>query len=125
MDFTIPNIERDEGGCTGLSQSERRSAIIAVLCQRRFESLTNLASEFDVTTRTIKRDVLDLSRTYPITTIRGHNGGIKMEAWFNPDRKVLSNQQENLLIRLKESLSGEDLIIMNTILVQFGTPRVR
>lgn len=108
-----------------MGQSERRTAIINVLCKNRFESVANLATRFGVTTRTIKEDILVLSCSYPITTIRGHNGRIKMETWFDPDKKVLSQKQENLSIRLKESLSGEDLVIMNTILVQSGTPRVR
>ena len=106
-----------------MDQSERRNAIIDVLCQRRFESVANLAAQFNVSTRTIKSDILVLSCSYPITTTRGHNGGIRIADWFHPDKRFLSRQQENLLCRLRVDLSGEDLVVMNSIIVQFAIPR--
>lgn len=37
-----------------MTASERRNAILEVLCLRRFETVSNLAFEFDVTDRTIR-----------------------------------------------------------------------
>ena len=51
-----------------MSQSERRNAILDVLCQKRFETVADLAARFGVSTRTIRYDILALSCFYPITT---------------------------------------------------------
>ena len=41
--------------------AERRAALLAVLCRRRHETVANLAAEFGVSTRTIRRDIDALS----------------------------------------------------------------
>ena len=38
------------------STAERRMAIMAIMCERRYETMANLASEFSVDRRTIRRD---------------------------------------------------------------------
>ena len=41
-----------------MTASERRNAILEVLCFRRFDTVANLAFEFGVTDRTIRNDIL-------------------------------------------------------------------
>lgn len=107
-----------------MGPAERQNAIINILCVQRYETMANLASELGVSLRTICRDITTLSCSYPIVTVRGRNvGGVKVEDWFFPERKTLAKPQETLLLRLREPLSGEDLIIMNSILVQFSASR--
>ena len=53
-----------------MTASERRNAILEVLCFRRFDTVANLAFEFGVTDRTIRNDILTLSLEYPIYTCR-------------------------------------------------------
>ena len=48
-----------------MKSDERRQAIINLLCQRRHETMKNLASEFGVSVRTICYDIEMLSLTYP------------------------------------------------------------
>lgn len=109
-----------------MGPAERRSAILDILFTQRYETMANLASALGVSKRTICRDIDTLSCSFPIITVRGRNvGGVKVESWFYPDRKTLAKPQEALLLRLREPLSGEDLVIMNSILVQFAVSKGR
>lgn len=103
-----------------MSPSERRSAILDLLCSRRCETAENLAALFGVTSRTIRTDITALSCTYPIQTIRGRYGGIQMADWYHPYRQILTSQQEALLRKLMFDLQGEDLVIMESILARLA-----
>lgn len=60
-----------------LGTAERRKEIMKILCQRRHETVKNLAFEFGVSTRTIRRDIDMLSLTVPIYTQTGrYCGGV-------------------------------------------------
>ena len=58
-----------------MTPSERREAILRVLCQRRQDKIDNLAEEFGVSVRTIKNDIEELTLAHPIETVRGRYGG--------------------------------------------------
>lgn len=104
-----------------MSPSERRSAVLRLLCERRHVTAANLAAEFNVSERTIRADLLILSCYYPIQVTRGrYGGGPHLPEWFHLESRVLSPEQEKLLRRMKTSLSGTDLQIMNSILAQFA-----
>lgn len=100
--------------------SERREEIIKVLCKRREDTIENLAHEFDVSVRTIKYDIEELSLAHPITTVRGrYGGGVKVLDGYYIGRKYLKPSQKELLERLSASLTGDDLRIMKDILEEF------
>lgn len=99
---------------------ERREAILDALCVRRQEQVSNLAEEFGVNERTIRRDLLELGCSYPIETIRGNGGGVKIADWYHRDRRYLSPEQADLLNRLSSSVEGADLEILTGILRQFA-----
>ena len=44
-----------------LKANERRQKILEILCVRRQETMENLAQEFNVTTRTIRSDIEELT----------------------------------------------------------------
>lgn len=101
--------------------SERQNAIMDILRRERHTTTARLAAEFDVTERTIRNDITALSLSLPILTVRGrYGGGVKLADWFHPSAKRLSPRQEELLRRLKTALAGDDLITLNSILVQFS-----
>ena len=50
---------------------ERRMEIIDILSERRKEQVDNLAFELNVTERTIRNDIYELSLSYPIDTKKG------------------------------------------------------
>ena len=58
-----------------MGTAERRRQMMLLLCRRRHETMRNLASEFGVSERTIRRDVEALSCTEPIYTQPGRYGG--------------------------------------------------
>ena len=96
--------------------------IIDLLCQRRSDTVQNLAAELGVCERTIRRDIEELTLTYPLETVRGrYGGGVRMADWYFQDRPKLSPKQTALLKRLAVGLQGEDLDEMNQILARFAS----
>lgn len=105
-----------------MTRAERRDEILRVLYTRRRESVANLATEFGVSVRTIKYDVEALMCLHPIETVRGRYGGcVKVLDWFFPTKTRLCAEQIALLKRVVESLSADDLIVLNNILSQFAS----
>ena len=102
--------------------NDRQQQLISLLCQRRSDSIQNLAMELGVCERTIRRDIEELTLTYPIETVRGrYGGGVRMTDWYFQDRPKLTPKQTALLKRLAIGLHGEDLDEMNRILTHFAS----
>ena len=87
---------------------ERRQNILDTLCRRRRDTMSNLAFEFGVTTRTIWNDIAELSLTYPIYTAEGHDGGVYIEEGYYPDKHLLNTKEQMLLMALMERCVDED-----------------
>ena len=104
----------------GFFRTSRGGANIELLCQRKQDTMKNLANEFHVSLRTICYDIDELARNYPIVTIRGkYKDGVKIADGYRLDRKYLNPEQQHLLKRLSKTLSGEDRNIMESILRDF------
>lgn len=100
-----------------MRNNNRHQQIINLLCQRRNDTVQNLATELGVCERTIRRDIEELTLTYPLETVRGrYGGGVRIADWYFQDRPKLSPKQTALLKRLAVGLHGEDLDEMNQIL---------
>lgn len=103
-----------------MSPNERRNNIYAELRAQRHLTVDYLAEKYAVSTKTIRRDIDELTLTYPIETVRGrYGGGVKLADWYHPMQSTLSLTQIALLKKLAPSLEGEDLVVMNSILSQF------
>ncbi len=101
---------------------ERRQQILELLCQRRKDTMQNLAAELGVSERTIRRDVEILTRFYPLETVCGrYGGGVRVADWYHLDRQRMSPRQTALLRRLAADLRGEDLEVMEQILLKFAS----
>ena len=88
---------------------------------RPHETAINLATEFSVSERTIRNDLVILSCYYPIQVTWGRYGGVAhLPEWFHLENRMLSPKQEILLQKLKTALDGEELQVMNSILAQFA-----
>lgn len=104
-----------------MNMFERQGAILNLIFRERHTTQPMLAELFGVSERTIRKDITTLSCSLPIKTIRGrHGGGVWLEDWFDPSANVLSARQEELLKRVKPTLAGEDVLVLNSILVQFA-----
>ncbi len=103
---------------------ERRRRIIEYLCNRRHETLDNLAFEFGVSKRTIRYDIEILSRLYPIYTVTGTYGGIYILDGYRLDNRHLTDKECGVLERLAEEANKEDKIVIYQIIKTFSKPKV-
>lgn len=85
-----------------MKTAERRKAIFKALCRRRQDTTENLASEFGVSERTIRRDIEALCDGEPIFTMTGRHGGIFLVEGFNPDRRYLSEKEVDIILKAYE-----------------------
>lgn len=127
MSWLAGRIQPDsgKGGDDMLGPAERRDAILAVLNERRYDKIDNLAHEFGVDGRTIRRDIEALSISSPIYTKTGrYDGGVYVLDGAVAGRKYLSTEQTELLTRLAKLLTGKDLSIIQSIIKAFALPNI-
>ena len=102
---------------------ERRQAILELLCERRSETMENLAYEFSVTRRTIINDVLELSLSHPIYTQSGrHGGGVYVAEDYYLGKQFLSKEQKDVLESLIGKVEGSQKKVLESIIAKFGRP---
>ncbi len=72
---------------------DRLIGILSILLQRDKITASELAEKFEVSRRTIVRDIEDISKAgIPITASQGRNGGISIMDGFKLDRTLLSSE---------------------------------
>ena len=105
---------------------ERRQALIELLCERRYEKISNMAFEFDVSWRTICRDIQELSLSYPIyTDCNRGKAGVYIEEGYYLGKQYLREDEEELIQKLISNSTGEDRTRLIKILKRFGRPNVK
>lgn len=102
---------------------ERRESIKSLLINKRSTTAQMLAYLFDVDKQTIRRDIAFLSSRMPIVTKSGNGGGIFLEMNFETPKQYLSTEEENLLLKLSETLSQRDKLIIHNIINKFTVPQ--
>ena len=101
-------------------------AIYQALCTRRQDTVGNLAREFDVSEKTIRRDIEVLACSYPIETVRGrYGGGVKVEEWYYPHKSILSQEQQTVLTQLLDKADESQRRVLLEVLTAFGAPVAR
>lgn len=95
-----------------MEASERRNKILRILCRRRYETVPNLAFEFGVSTRTIRRDIDVLSETYPIYTKAGRQiGGIYILDNYTLERMYMNDEEICVLQKILDfAISAETVL---------------
>ena len=105
-----------------MKRLERQRKILNSLSEEKSITVQVLSEILNVSPRTIRYDIDELSLVYPITSIRGrYYGGVKLIAPL-PHKKCLTDKQFNFLIKLKERASGEEYIILESIIFDFSLP---
>ena len=81
-----------------------------------------LATQLDVSTRTIDRDllVLTVDRGYPINTEEGRAGGVYMHDFRHAHKHILSQEQIKALNMAITSMDSETADTLQTILQTYG-----
>ncbi len=104
-----------------MKASERRQAILEALCERRKDKIENLAFEFNVTERTIRNDIQELSLSYPIYTVQGkYDGGVYIDNDYYLGKRFLTPEQQDLLLSLARSSDQKQNDILLSIIKKFG-----
>ncbi|WP_188888827.1 helix-turn-helix transcriptional regulator [Paenibacillus radicis (ex Gao et al. 2016)] len=85
---------------------ERLLSIIILLLNRRMVQAKELAERFEVSVRTIYRDIEAINRAgIPIVTYQGTNGGIGLAEGYRLDRNVLTNDELAAIVTALQSIS--------------------
>lgn len=86
---------------------ERLIGIIATLQQKKFVTAPYLAEKFEVSRRTINRDIEDICKAgIPIVTTQGANGGISIMEGFSLDTTVFTEQELTAIFTGLKSLDS-------------------
>jgi len=106
---------------------ERLIGILSILLQQDKITAPELAEKFEVSVRTILRDIDDISKAgIPITTSQGQGGGISIMDGYKIDRTLLSSSEMQAIfsgLKSLDSVSGtnryrqlmDKLSVSNTI----------
>lgn len=89
---------------------DRLIGILSVLLQKEKTTAPELADRFEVSKRTINRDIEDLCRAgIPIRTAQGTGGGISIMDGYRMDRTILTSKDMQMILaglRSLDSVSG-------------------
>ena len=114
-----------------METSERRAAMLKLLCRRRHETIKNLAYEFGVSERTIRRDIEVLSYSEPLYTQPGkYGGGVYVTENYQMDRLYFRETERNVLYRLLDciehkktcDLTEEETVIFRNLISEYTKP---
>lgn len=99
-----------------LCVSERRTKILEFLVRKKQSTRYELATEFNVSTDTIDRDIVYLSSVAPVYTKQGNQGGIYILPEYRSYKNYLTDEEEECLYALiKKSANNERRIICGII----------
>lgn len=91
---------------------DRQIGILSVLLQQEIITAPQLAEKFEVSRRTIQRDLEDLCKAgIPIQTTQGVGGGIRIMEGFAMDRTLFTSKDMKMILaglRSLDSVSGSN-----------------
>lgn len=114
-----------------MGTAERRHEILKILCRRRHETISNLAFEFGVSERTIRRDIQELSLTEPLYTQTGrYGGGVYIVEGYSMSRMYMSENESEVLHKILKmiksnhpcNLTKEEVKIFERIVIDYTKP---
>lgn len=104
-----------------MSSVERRAELIRIMICRRKSDVHELAEELNVSARTIQRDIQVLVLDYPIESISGNKGGIRLPDWYHPHRRLFSRNQTELLESLIQLTDEQQETVLKQIIAEYGS----
>ena len=100
----------------------RLLSILIILLNQKTITATQLAERFEVSVRTIYRDIEMLSAAgIPIYTTQGMNGGISIMESYTLNRTLLTKEEKDEIIFALNSLKATEYPDVNRILEKLGT----
>ena len=107
-----------------LSAFDRRMEILSILMNHKLISRLELARRFSVSDVTIGEDIIALSRFAPIASKMGRYGGVYIIDEYKRERVYLSREEERLIEKLVQRLSGKEQKLLKFVLYKFAMPKV-
>ena len=117
-----------------METSERRTAILKLLCRRRHETIKNLADEFGVSERTVRRDIEILSLSEPIYTQPGrYRGGVYVMDNYYMDRMYFRDSEIAVLHKILTCVEGgiichlslDEVLVLKKLIADYTKPIVK
>ena len=105
------------------SAFERRMEILYILMNQKLISRLELARRFSVSDVTIGEDIIALSRYAPIASKMGRYGGIYIIDEYKREKVYFSREEEQLIEKLVQTLSGREQQLMKMMLYKFALPK--
>lgn len=108
-----------------MGTADRRTAILETLVRRRYDKMANLALEFGVSLRTVRRDIEALSLEAPIRTVQGrYGGGVYILDTYSYHKKFLNQEQIEVIKKTIEqrTLTEKDKQVLRILLTDFTKP---
>lgn len=99
---------------------ERRLLLMEILSKVELVTYSQLAEELGVSIETIRTDITSLMCLYPIETVRGCHGGVKFLGRRSSSHKILTEKQTSFLISIRTQFDGEELEILDSIILQLA-----
>ena len=108
-----------------MSAIERRAEIMRILTSRRKCYLSELSDELGVSKRTIQRDIQALVLEYPLESISGNGGGIRLADWYYPHKNILSQEHIHVIEAMIEKADSHQKVVLQQMLAAFGSNTYR
>ena len=117
-----------------MKTTERRMSIIKYLCYARHSKLEDLAQIYNVSVRTIQRDILEISSLIPLDVRAGrYDGGVYILKGYYMERMYMTSTEIKLLCKIKNAietsgfiyLNTEEHYIFNNLLKQYTKPSIQ
>ena len=106
-----------------MKTAERRLELIRIMCSRRYEKTENLAFEFNVSEKTVRRDIDAVSRTVPLYTRRGaYGGGVYMTGDYAMEKMYMSDGEILFLKTLYQKCESDDRHFLRKIIGKYERP---
>lgn len=109
-----------------MGAAERRNVLLKKLHRRRYDKMLNLAEEFGVSARTIRRDIEVLSLTEPLYTQTGRHGGVYMIENHRMNQICFTEKENAVLHKLlslaenKALLDQKELSVFQRIITDYS-----
>ena len=109
-------------------KTDRLIGILSVLLQQEKTTASALSERFEVSRRTINRDIEALCKAgIPVQTVQGSGGGIRIMDGYRIDRTILTRKDMQMILvglRSLDSVSGSSYYAQLMEKLQAGSSRV-
>lgn len=115
-----------------MKMTERRAEIMKLLCRRRHETIPNIAKEFGVSPRTVRRDIEALSLREPIYTLPGKiSGGVYVVDGYRMDKMYIEEAEMKVLHKVldyvqshsSQVLSDDEITLLKKLIKDYTKPQ--